>query len=330
MEGQEPSGDRARTGTWATQEQRTLCDRVTTSIPQGGVSVHFHIPGLVHNLSGLGTPARAGPCGHRGVRPASGSCWSHGAARRGRGAAAGAQSHRWCPQSHRGVPSPATAAPPIPKDGKGSSRAPAMGWGDKIGPAPAPATGATGLAGSKWSRGVAVAETCSKLCVKLLACPSLLPLWKELLLGMCQPGVLRPGRGLRDTPAVLGFSLGHLGAAVPRSLGLWECAAGASGALGRSGRGSARRSWLCPLCPRLAGSVARVIFGGGLALSQAAAAPVTFPELPSPSGDRDTTRGRQVQAEQEGAQGAAAERAGMFPGDPEGRGGRGEDHAGPG
>ncbi|XP_066062670.1 protein S100-A1 isoform X1 [Chamaea fasciata] len=38
-----------------------------------------------------------------------------------------------------------------------------MGPGDKIGPAPAPGTGATGLAGPKWSRGVAVAGTCSKV-----------------------------------------------------------------------------------------------------------------------------------------------------------------------
>lgn len=132
-----------------------------------------------------------------------------------RGATAG-------PQSHRGVPSPATAAPPTPNLGHGgaSSRAPAMGWGDKI--SPAPGTGATGLAGPKWSRGVAVAETCSKLCVKLLACPSLLPLWKELFLGICQQGVFCPSRRVQDhhpPPPVLGFTRGHPDPAVPKGFG---------------------------------------------------------------------------------------------------------------
>lgn len=56
-----------------------------------------------------------------------------------------------CPQSrHSGHP----AAPhSIPQRRKSLFHAPAMGQRDKISPAPAPATGATGLAGSKWSTG---------------------------------------------------------------------------------------------------------------------------------------------------------------------------------
>lgn len=161
-----------------------------------------------------------------------------------------------------------------------------MGWGDKI--SPAPGTGATGLAGPKWSRGVAVAETCSKLCVKLLACPSLLPLWKELFLGICQQGVLCPSRRVQDHPPPPSVGV-HPGA--PRSC----CPKGVLGGLGMSGQ-SARtlrpchcpQPWLCPLCPRLPGSGVGVIFGQCPSLSRAAAAPVTFPGFPSCCRDRDT------------------------------------------
>lgn len=63
-------------------------------------------------------------------------------------------------QCHRDAPSPGTAGAPQlpllqtkPQGWKSLFHAPAMGQRDKIGPAPAPATGATGLAGSKWSMG---------------------------------------------------------------------------------------------------------------------------------------------------------------------------------
>lgn len=174
-----------------------------------------------------------------------------------RGATAG-------PQSHRGVPSPATAAPPTPNLGHGgaSSRAPAMGWGDKI--SPAPGTGATGLAGPKWSRGVAVAETCSKLCVKLLACPSLLPLWKELFLGICQQGVLCPSRRVQDhhpPPPSVGVHPGAPRSCCPKGFwGVWECVVRA---LGRSGRATAHSPGSVPSVPACQG------VGSGLFLGNA-------------------------------------------------------------
>lgn len=86
----------------------------------------------------------------------------------------------WC---HHNIPDPdmvhTQQLSPLPnsRDGKASSILQRWVGETRSSPAPAPATGATGLAGSKWSRGVAEAETCSKLCVNLLACPSLLPVW---------------------------------------------------------------------------------------------------------------------------------------------------------
>lgn len=64
----------------------------------------------------------------------------------------------WVPSAISMPPAPARQAPGSspcskPQGWKSLFHAPVMGRRDKIGPAPAPATGATGLAGSKWSTG---------------------------------------------------------------------------------------------------------------------------------------------------------------------------------